>query len=335
MSEPEAARIAGAYLRFAETEAHGRSPLYEALSRGVSDDREVITFLLTLPREKRQPNLLLAAARALFGTAANYAEFRRHVLDGTDAVRSVMLTRSTQTNEPCRCAALLPVLALLPQPLALIEVGASAGLCLLPDFYGYDYGGHVIEPPEPELSPPVFHCRADAGTPLPAALPQIVWRAGVDLNPIDLADQQQRDWLEVLIWPEQEDRLARLRAAMRVATAHPPHLVNGDLRHDLAGLARDAPHDATLVIFHTAVLPYVAVAEERAAFADAICGLCDFWLSNETPRLFTDIAAKAGEPPAPGDFLISVNREPVAWADPHGAALTWIANPPASHPKPT
>jgi hypothetical protein len=335
MGEAEAARIAATYLRFAETEAHGRSPLYEALSRGVSDDRGVIAFLLDLPREKRQPNLLLAAVRLLFGTAANYAEFRRHVLDDTDAVRSVMLTRSTQTNEPGRCAALLPVLALLPQPLALIEVGASAGLCLLPDFYGYDYGGHVIEPPNSELSPPVFHCRADAGTPLPAALPQIVWRAGVDLNPIDLADQQQRDWLEVLIWPEQKDRLARLRAAMRVAEAHPPRLVRGDLRRDLEGVAREAPSDATLVIFHTAVLPYVAMAAERAAFADAIFGLCDFWLSNETPRLFADIAAKAGEPPAAADFLISVNRQPVAWADPHGAALTWIAAPPGTYTKRT
>jgi hypothetical protein len=45
-----------------------------------------------------------------------------------------MLSRSTQTNEPARCATLLPVLAQLPQPLALNEVGASAGLCLLPDF---------------------------------------------------------------------------------------------------------------------------------------------------------------------------------------------------------
>ena len=44
-----------------------------------------------------------------------------------------MMVRSTQTNEAGRCAALLPVLALLPQPLALLEVGTSAGLCLFPD----------------------------------------------------------------------------------------------------------------------------------------------------------------------------------------------------------
>nr|WP_275311681.1 DUF2332 family protein [Streptomyces yunnanensis] len=46
-----------------------------------------------------------------------------------DEVSSLMLVRLTQTNESARCATLLPVLATLPQPLALIEVGASAGLC--------------------------------------------------------------------------------------------------------------------------------------------------------------------------------------------------------------
>jgi hypothetical protein len=51
---------------------------------------------------------------------------------------AAMLAQSTQTNEPGRCAALLPMLARLPEPLALPEVGASAGLCLLPDFYTYD-----------------------------------------------------------------------------------------------------------------------------------------------------------------------------------------------------
>ncbi|MBV9375586.1 MAG: DUF2332 family protein, partial [Alphaproteobacteria bacterium] len=64
----EEASIAAAYRRFAETEAHGRSPLYEELASGVAADPTIIEFLLTLPREKRQPNLLLAAARSLCGT---------------------------------------------------------------------------------------------------------------------------------------------------------------------------------------------------------------------------------------------------------------------------
>jgi hypothetical protein len=56
----------------------------------------------------------------------------------------VILARRTQTNEAARCAVLLPALAQLPQPLALIDAGASAGLTLLADRYSYDYAGRVI-----------------------------------------------------------------------------------------------------------------------------------------------------------------------------------------------
>ena len=59
MSEQLAAR----YRRFAEVEAHGRSPLYEAFALGVAADAFALEFLAALPDEKRQPNLLFAALR--------------------------------------------------------------------------------------------------------------------------------------------------------------------------------------------------------------------------------------------------------------------------------
>src|SRR5437764_66089 len=220
----EHARIGRAYVRFAETEARGRSPLYEALALGVPSDPEIIAFLAALPAEKRQPNLLLAAVRRLFGTVSDYREFRRGILDNRDAVRSLMLARATQTNEPGRCATLLPVLALLPQPLALLEVGASAGLCLLPDCYGYDYDGHWVPADPPR---PIFPCEPDGKTPLPRQLPQIAWRAGLDLEPIDLSDPDQVAWLEALVWPEETDRLDRLRTAMQIAKVRKPRVVKG------------------------------------------------------------------------------------------------------------
>ena len=114
--EPEnGARVSTAYLRFAEDEVRDKSPLYCELLRGAAADPEVIGFLLTLPREKRQPNLFLAAARHLFGTPAGWDQLRGRVLQDTDTLRAAMLARSTQTNEPGRCATLLPVLAGLPE----------------------------------------------------------------------------------------------------------------------------------------------------------------------------------------------------------------------------
>src|SRR5215469_18735662 len=102
-SRAEETSIAATYRRFAETEAHGRSPLYEELASGVAADQSIIEFLLTLPREKRQPNLLLAAARRLCGTPSGWVEFRRNVITNAGALRELMLVRSTQTNEPGRC----------------------------------------------------------------------------------------------------------------------------------------------------------------------------------------------------------------------------------------
>jgi hypothetical protein len=325
--QQHAAAVAAQYVRFADDEARGRSPLYEQLARGVAEDRETIDFLLALPAQKRQPNLLLAAVRHLFGTPTDWLGFRRMLLDNPDAVRAVMLTHATQTNEPARCATLLPILAQLPQPLALIEVGASAGLCLLPDLYGYDYGRRLICPDATEADYPVFTCAASETTPLPAAMPTVVWRAGLDLNPLDASDASQAAWLETLVWPEHTKRLANLRAAMKIAAAVKPHVVQGDLLGNaLEDLCREAPKDATLVVFHTAVLAYVGDRADRQAFAERAMRLGQCWISNEAPHVFRGAALRSAVGEGSGRFLLSVNGSPVAWTDPHGASLEWIAD---------
>src|SRR5207253_1710094 len=95
--------------------------------------------------------------------------FRCLIHEHADEVGALMMTRSTQTNEPARCATLLPVLARLPPPLALLEVGAAAGLCLLPDCYAYDYDGHRIAPRSlVSAAAPTFSCCANEA-PLPVS----------------------------------------------------------------------------------------------------------------------------------------------------------------------
>lgn len=309
-------RLAARYRRFAEEEAHGRSPLYQALALGVAGDPMLLARIAALPPAKQQPNLLLAAMRHVCGLATDWPGFRAAALARWEAVRAVMLARSTQTNEPGRCATLLPALARLPQPLALIEVGASAGLCLLPDRYGYDYGHHRLGPADG----PVFPCQASANTPLPAALPRIAWRAGLDLNPLDVADPEQMAWLETLVWPGQDGRAERLRQAIHIARVDPPPIHRGDLRTGLAALAAEAPRDATLVIFHSAVLAYLPDAADRSAFAAQVQALCPCWLANEAPHV---LPGQPGAPP--GRFVLAQNGVPVAWTDPHGSGIEWLA----------
>ncbi len=320
-------QTARAYRRFAALEARGRSPLYESLAKGVADDRDVLAFLQTLPKLKRQPNLLFAAVRHRLGMPADWPDFRDRLLADQDAVREVMLARSTQTNEPARCATLLPVLAALPQPLALIEVGASAGLCLLPELYGYDYGRARLMPAPPSADTPIFHCTAGHDVPLPDALPNVVWRAGLDLNPLSVSQPGDRAWLEALVWPEQAGRLSRLRQALDIAARVKPRVVSGDLRTDLGPLVAQAPPGATRVIFHTAVLAYVSEPAERAAFAAEAMRLADCWIANEVPAALPGLESFSTEN-AHGRFLLSVGGKPVAWADPHGATVDWITPTP-------
>lgn len=317
--------IARRYQRFADAEAKGRSALYETLARHVAQSKRVLAFLDRLPQDRQQPNLLFAAMRLVAGTPASPAEFDAAIADHAEAITEIMRTRTTQTNEPGRCAVLLPALARIEGPLALIEVGASAGLCLLPDAYGYDWGHQALAPPARFAAmAPVLACAATQNTPLPSRHPEIVWRAGLDLNPLDMSKDDDVAWLEQLVWPEHHERLARLRKAIDIARSERPRVEAGDLRRDLPGLIAAAPRDATVVVFHTAVLAYVTQQHDRDAFAERM--MRDprvFWLSNESPRVFPQSAAAVGQ--VHDDmFLLTGNGEPMAWTGPHGQEIRWI-----------
>jgi Uncharacterized protein conserved in bacteria (DUF2332) len=304
------------YADFAAREAHDVSPIYERLADAVARDHGVLALLDALPAAKRQPQLLFGAVRLLGGPVTDPADFRDFVVANWTAIEAEMRTRATQTNEPGRCAVLLPVLASLPQPLALIEVGASAGLCLYPDRYSYRYGDHVVG-----TGDPVLDCAATGIEP-PARVPVVVWRAGLDLNPLDVRNPADVAWLDALIWPEHTHRRARLRAAAAVAVADPPLLVRGDLARDLPALAAQAPAGATLVVFHTSVL-YQVAAPQRDAFVDAVGRLPGHWISNEA----ADVLPHHALPAPPADALYNVlalDGRPLAWTRSHGQAMTWF-----------
>ena len=114
----------------------------------------------------------------------------------------------------------------------------------------------------------------------------MVWRAGLDLNPLDVTNPADLAWLDALIWPEHAHRRARLRAAAALATAEPPLLVRGDLVDDLPALAAQAPADATLVVFHTSVL-YQVPPPRREAFTRMVRALPGHWIANEDPDVLT------------------------------------------------
>jgi hypothetical protein len=307
------------YRRFARAEAAGRSPDYERLAYAVAEDELVLRFLEGLDRLKRQPNLLFAAARYLLGTPPDPESLHALVAERARELADVMNTRRTQTNEAARCAVLLPALGMLPGPLALLEVGAAAGLTLLPDLYSYDYGDQYLTGRDPRA--PLLTCLPSGPVPIPRQVPEIVWRAGIDLNPLDPRDDSVLAWLECLIWPGEDARIERLHAAGATARRHPPALHRGDLLHDLPRVVALAPTDATLVIYHTAVLAYVD-EEKRRAFASAVGELDAVWLSNEGEGVLNGIGSTGR---SDAFVLVRDGRDLLAQTDPHGTWIDWTA----------
>ena len=337
------ADVSDFYRHFAEHEATGESATFEDWARGVADDPEVRALLEELPVGKRQPNLVFAAARwhgALTPSAYDGPGGLREVLrEHWPQVLETVLARSTQTNEVGRCATLLPVLGGLEGPLALLEVGASAGLCLHPDRWSYRYVGeagdvvHRLDPADGP-SPVVLECVLQGAAPVPSALPEVVWRGGIDLNPLDLSTPDTARWLETLVWPEHDDRRARLAAACAEVADVPVDIVRGDLLEDLDQLvdrARGQAPDATLVLFHSAVIAYLddegrarwqqlahdVVARVRAAGGRA------HWVSNEGARVLPDVTATATCAGEGSDFCLGLDGSAVGWTHGHGRRLTW------------
>lgn len=335
MTELEAETLRDYYGKFARLEASGTSPIYTAWAEGVAADDDVIALLLELPRPKRQANLLFAAARHLGAGEGTYADLRAWLLRHWNDVRELMLARSTQTNEAGRCATLLPALARIPGPLALMEVGASAGLCLYPDRYSYrftvtgavgaEFAQSTTLDPADGPSAVVLDCEL-TNVSVPERLPEVAWRAGIDLNPLDITDVDQREWLTSLIWPEHEARRERLLAAASIAAADPPHLVRGDLLDTVESLLAEVPAGTQPVVFHSAVLAYVD-AEVRACFASLMRSRDDVvWISNEGAGVLPDTPAQLETlgVEADGRFVLSVDGRAVALTGPHGQSYTGL-----------
>ncbi|MGH3447039.1 MAG: DUF2332 domain-containing protein [Nocardioidaceae bacterium] len=314
--------------RYRDFAAHAReeSPCFAAWALGVADDPEVHAWLADLPRLKQQPNLVFAAARRHGAAApAPYEELKRALMTDEAAVKETIRTHATQTNEVGRLATLMPVLATLDGSLTLVEAGASAGLCLFPDRYDYAW------PPLGSLAGsggPTLTATVEGAMPVPVRPPHVAQRVGVDLHPLDVYDEDAMAWLELLVWPEQDERRAQLRTAIEVTRSDPPDLCQGNLLRDLPGLVEDAGRWGTPVVFHTAVAAYLD-HDDRARFHEMMTtlvtdGRCH-WVSNEGPQVLPQVTATGPDVPNGQDwFVLALDGRTVAWTRGHGQAIRWL-----------
>ncbi|WP_125131451.1 DUF2332 domain-containing protein [Microbacterium sp. 10M-3C3] len=309
------------YARFARDEAPSRSPLYAEWAQGVADDPDVAGVLARIPETHRQPPLVFAVSRMLGAPERAYPLWAAWVRTNGAALVAESSRRSIQTNEPLRCAALLPALARIDGPIALLEVGASAGLCLYPDRYSYRYetsAGERRLDPHDGPSAVVLHSRLEGDPPL--RMPEIVWRAGIDLEPRDARDPGDRAWITGLVWPGESGRVERVSAALDIAAADPPVLVAGDGADALPALAARAPRGATLVVTTPGVLAHVPRARRAAVIAAARAA--GTWITIDAPGLHD--AWRALPDPWPGGFVLASDGVALAAVDPLGASVAWL-----------
>ena len=237
--------------------------------------------------------------------------FRAFCLEHRREIVALLGEKRVQTNEVQRCLLLLPAFQLVETrtraPLAIVEIGTSAGLLLQYDRYAYEYRGsdrRVLAPPRATVHL-TTEAEGNLTPPVRPTFPEVGFRVGLDVHPLDASSPRDREWLLALVWPEHAERRKRLAAALDMAAADPPPVRRGDGTTDLAAVLEEAPRDAALVVFHMSVLHQVPAAGKKA-IDDALLAASR---AREVWRVANDLQPEQGERP-PDHALALPRRAP-------------------------
>ncbi|WP_405933495.1 DUF2332 domain-containing protein [Streptomyces sp. NBC_00827] len=343
------------YRYFGEADAARTSPLYERVAVALSESDEALRAIESAPARRRHPTVILAALHdlALAGRApalaAAYAAADGDaaadaaidmLLRMADSVVAIAVRRQTRTNETGRCAVLYPAIAEAARrvganAVALIDVGCSAGLNLNVDRVGITYSnGQSLGAPS---SPVQLSCSLVGDRPIPTrALPEVVARVGVDLDPLDVTDADDARWLRACLWPDQAERVARLEAEMALAATAPPLLLKGDAVDVLPDAFTRVPADALPVVTTTWALSRFPL-ESRLRFLhrldEAAAGRAVAWVSAEGVGVAPTIPT-LGDRRASGHSIIglaefdgsAVRAEAIGRCWSQGRLMSWLAD---------
>ena len=284
------------------------SPLYSRLGQVIAADDRLLAIAAQARTGQLPSNLLFAAVHYLLlrdpepGLAAWYPSlggtasgdpgpaFTAFCLDRRAEIEALMRRRLVQSNVVKRSlvfrAGLAVVASMTREPVTLVEVGCSAGVHLRFDDYRYEFAGRTWG----KASSPVVlsaDWRGGAAPPDLGPVPAVADRVGVDLNPIDATDPDERRWLRALVWPENIAQAALQEAALQVVADDPPRMVAGDVVDVLPQVIAEIPRGTPVVVCHSATRLHVP-AGRREAFDAAIASVARdhelFHLSYEMHR---------------------------------------------------
>lgn len=339
--------------RFGEfAEEYAALPLYGVLAREVARDDETAALLLDAGPGQARPVLWFAALHDLVlrrpelpaarwyasvvgrehvATGDPWPDARATVLDHRDDLARLMATHSTQTNEVNRSVYLAVGLALAASdedvpaatvapftPIALVELGASAGLLLGLDRYDIrldsDTGSAQLGRP----GSPVICSGRDRSTRTVTDLvvPPIEGRAGVDLHPVHLDDVDAVRWLQACLWPDVPGRVERFTAARDLLLPDPPRVIAGDMVDAMPSAVEwaraGAVADVHVVVFSSWALTYVA-RDRRRDLETAMQELSRdvrrlSWLTAEPPGCAPGVTPPPSAPLGGGGTVLGLRR---------------------------
>ena len=280
-------------------------------------------------------------ARVRDGTAAGLARcYPPHALPAAGTLWTALaevlakpelvawLDRPPQTNEVGRSNALfagaMAFVARHRVPVALYELGASAGLNLNMARFGYVLGGARAG----DAGSPLQLAPEWTGPPPPGVAVEVVARHGVDRTPIDPA--RDGDRLLAYVWADQPRRIAQLEAALTVAAAHPVTVEAGDAADWIEQRLAEPPSIGTgRLVYHSIAFQYFSLPSQlrvRAAIERAGAGASEAspvgWLRFERSPDAQDPELRLVSWPGGVDRLL-------ATCHPHGTYIHWLGDAPA------
>jgi hypothetical protein len=342
------------YRHFGESDVGDNSPLYRAVAIAIGESPTALAAIEQAPPLKRHPTVILASVHDLVlqGRAPALAEaYAARDLDAApvaaidtlvsaiDAVVATATRRQTQTNETGRCAVLYPAIAeaaarLGATQVGLIDVGCSAGLNLNVDRVGVTYSSGLRL--GDSASPLQLTCEAVGERTVPErAMPEVVARIGVDLNPVDVTNAEDARWLRACLWPDQPERVARLNAAIELAATAERTLLTGDALDVLPDAFARVPDGALPIVTTTWALSYFSL-ESRLRFLrrldEAASKRPIAWVSGEGVGIAPAVPT-LGDSRLAAHSLVglvtaegaAVRAELIGRCHPHGNWLEWLA----------
>ncbi|MEQ2467097.1 DUF2332 domain-containing protein [Niallia hominis] len=336
--------LAQTFLTFAEKECKGSSLIYEYLSKQIAMDNSLLKIASRAREGQPVPNLLFGAVHYLLlkGTEHplkdyypsivetpksfkdSFSIFKDFCLNYQKEIEVILQTKLVQTNEVRRCSYLYPAFCMIyeraKKPLALIEIGTSAGLQLNWDKYCYSYGKDK------------WYGKIDSELPITAEIkganrpfllktaPPVTTRIGLDLHTIDLRDEEEQLWLKSLIWPEHKERLFLFEKAVHYSKEASLNVINGDGVSLLSQYVETISEDSVICIFHSHVANQIPISGKQHLLqtVDAIGAQRDvFHLYNNIQDRFLHL-----------DYYLGGKKSEntIAETDGHGRWFQWLVN---------